>query len=224
MQWDEARPRADRALLAMLRAVDDAEPWADQLGIRAIPVLARNKTPAGWGGVREPPDELFERLIFRLLTEVFRWRGTDLGATARAEAEPDALLESPAGSSVPFSALLDCKASRDGWSMSADDETRFVNYVRTHRDDLERGDDPFVIVVSSAFATGATAFENRQATIANACGGRLVYLQAGRLAASALSVELSRMPPAAREVLPWERYLAQGRPEGVETLVTGGTA
>jgi hypothetical protein len=223
VQWEGARPAADRTLLAMLRAVDCAEPWADRLAIRALPVVARNKTPAGWGSPSEPPDELFERLTFRLLTHVFRWSGTDLGATARAEREPDALLESPGGSTAPFSAVLDCKASRDGWSMGADDETRFINYVTRHRNELEHSDDPFLIIVSSAFATGAAAFENRQRTIADACGARLVYVRASQLTASALSVELTRTSPAERELLLWEQYLAEGRPgAGVETLVTGG--
>ena len=54
-------------------------------------------------------------------------------ARGAATRDPDALLESPAGREAPFSAVLDCKASRDGWGMDADDETRLANYVDAHR-------------------------------------------------------------------------------------------
>jgi hypothetical protein len=223
IRWDDAVPKIDRHLLARFRAVDQAPPWADQLGIRALPVLARNKTPPGWTSVREPPDELFERLTFRLLTQVFRFGGTDLGATARMEREPDALLESPARATAPFSAVLDCKASRDGWSMDADDETRLINYVEARRAALAHSDEPFMIVVSSAFATGTTAYEKRRDSVKDGCGARLVYWRASHLASAALAVEISRMSPADREQLPWEAYFAQGRPAGgIDTFTPGG--
>lgn len=214
IHWDGAEPKVDRSLVARLRALDMAESWVDELGIRALPILARNKIPPAWTPMRQPPDELFERIAFRLLTQIFRFGGTDLGAIARAEREPDALLEAPAGSPAPFSAVVDCKASRDGWSMSADDETRLVNYVTERRDDLAWPDMPFLIVISSAFATGTAAFNNRRQAVQEGCGARLVYWRAGQLAASALAVEDSRMAPAEREQLPWQAYLDQGRPSG----------
>ena len=224
IRWDDAVPKVERHLLARFRAVDNAPPWADQQGIRALPVLSRNKTPPGWTTVRDPPDELFERLTFRLLTHVFRFGGTDLGALARMEREPDALLESPVRATTPFSAVLDCKASRDGWGMDADDETRLVNYVEARRGDLINADEPFMIVVSSAFATGTTAFENRRDAIRNRCGARLVYWRASHLASAALAVEVSRMPPAEREQLPWAAYFAEGRPGGgIDTFKPGGS-
>lgn len=215
VQWDGAKPKVERTLLTRLRAVDKAEPWVDQLGIRALPILARNKVPPQWTSTREPPDELLERLTFRMLTQTFRFRGTDLGATSRAERKPDALLESAAESPAPFSAVLDCKASRDGWSMGADDETRLVNYVTNHRGDLGHPERPFLIVISSNFSSGGPAFDNRRQAVADACGARLVYLRAAQLAASALAVEVARMAPSDRERLPWEGYLAQGRPAGL---------
>jgi hypothetical protein len=225
IQWEGAEPKVERTLLARLRAVDKGESWIDQLGIRALPVLARNKTPPEWTAVREPPDELFERMTFRILTQVFRFGGTDLGATSRAERAPDALLESPAGAATPFSGVLDCKASRDGWSMSADDETRLINYVIDHRADLAHPDEPFLIVMSSAFATGSTAFSNRQRAVAERCGARLVYVRASQLAASALAVEVSRMAPSEREQLPWDGYLARGRPSGtIEAFTVDGAS
>ena len=224
VQWDGTRPKADRTLLARLRAVDRAKPWVDEAGIRALPVLARNKLPPSWDGAGQPPDELFERTAFRMLTQTFRFGGVDLGAKARAEREPDALLEAPVESPNPFSAILDCKAARDGWNMEADDETRLINYVTAHRDDLTHPDGPFLIVLSSNFSSGTIAYTNRQTKVLEECGARLVYWRAADLAASALAVEVVRMAPAVREELPWEAYLAQGRPSGtIDAFAAAGS-
>jgi hypothetical protein len=214
IKWENGEPKIDRHLLARLKDVDKGPPWADELGIRAAPILARNKMPPWWASVREPPDELFERLTFRLLTSVFRFGGTDLGAKARMEREPDALLESPPSDIAPFSAILDCKASRDGWRMDADDETRLANYVKANRENLGHPDEPFLVVLSSAFASGTAAYEGRRKAIRDRCGARLVYWQASHLSSAALAVEKSRMSPTEREQLPWAAYLSQGRPSG----------
>jgi hypothetical protein len=223
VQWDGSQPKVDRALLARFRAVDRAQPWGDELGIRTLPVLARNKLPPTWSGAGEPPDELFERTAFRLMTHVFRFSGVDLGAQARGERKPDALLESPPAGSGSFSAILDCKAARDGWSMNADDETRLINYVTAHREDLARPDDPFLLVISSNFTSGTTAFSNRQRKVREECGARLVYWRATDVAASALSVELARMAPKERDELPWESYLSPGRPTGTVDSFSAGS-
>lgn len=214
IKWDGTEPKIDRHLLAPLRAVDEASAWVDELGIRSIPILARNKMPPWWTSVATAPDELFERLTFRILTHVFRFGGIDLGATSRMERQPDAILESPAGGSAPFSAILDCKASRDGWSMGADDETRLANYVTAHRGELVCPDEPFLLIVSSAFSSGTTAYEGRRDAVSDRCRARLVYWQASHLTSAALAVEKSGMAPADREQLPWEAYFAQGRPSG----------
>ena len=214
IKWDNAEPKVDRHLLARLKDVAKAPAWVDELGIRAIPVLARNKMPPWWPLVSTAPDELFERLTFRILTQVFRFGGTDLGATSRMEREPDATLEAPATAASPFSAILDCKASRDGWGMDADDETRLANYVDAHRAELAHPDEPFLVIVSSAFSTGTTAYEGRRDAIRDRCGARLVYWRASHLTSAALAIERSRMATADREQLPWESYFAQGRPSG----------
>jgi hypothetical protein len=225
IKWDNAEPKVDRHLLARLKEVDKAPAWVDELGIRAIPVLARNKMPPWWRSVATAPDELFERLAFRMLTQVFRFGGTDLGATARMKREPDAILESPAATTAPFSAILDCKASRDGWGMNADDETRLANYVDARRAELAHPDEPFLIVLSSAFNAGTTAYEARRDAIRERCGARLVYWQASHLTTAALAIEKSRLDPAEREQLPWERYFAQGRPSGgIDTFTPEDTA
>jgi hypothetical protein len=222
IKWNGTEPNIDRHLLARLKDVDKASAWADELGIRSIPVLARNKMPPWWPAVATAPDELFERLTFRMLTQVFRFRGTDLGATSRMEREPDAILESPPGASTSFSAILDCKASRDGWSMDADDETRLANYVTAHRAELLCQQEPFLLIVSSSFSSGTTAYEGRRDAIRDRCGARLVYLHASHLTAAALAVETSRVAPAKREQMPWEAYLAQGRPSGGITSFSPG--
>ena len=214
IKWDGTEPKVDRHLLARLKDVDSAPAWVDELGIRGIPVLARNKMPPWWTSVATAPDELFERLTFRTVTQVFRFGGIDLGASSRMEREPDAILESPAGASAPFSALLDCKASRDGWSMGADDETRLANYVTAHLGELACPDEPFLLIVSSAFSSATTAYEGRRDAVRDRCGARLVYWQASDLTSAALAVEKSRLAPADREQLPWGAYFAQGRPSG----------
>jgi len=210
--WEGSVPKPDRDVLARLRALRLAPPWVDQLGLRAVTILARNKLPPELEDEGEPPDELLERLTFRLFTHIFRFGGRDLGARERATRVPDALLECPHGCEEPFSAVLDCKASRDAWAMDADDETRLANYVESHRGELRHGQEPFLIVVSSAFAGGATAFANRRAAIAERCGARLVYLRAGLLVKAAVTLEAERASCEQREHLPWQRYLAGGRP------------
>lgn len=212
--WDGPVPKPDRDVIARLRALRRAPQWVDQLGLRAVTILARNKLPPELEGVGEPPDEMFERLTFRLFTHVFRFGGSDLGARERGTRAPDALLECPRACHEPFSAVLDCKASRDAWSMDADDETRLANYVDSHRGQLLHGETPFLIVVSSAFAGGTTAFTNRRAAIAARCGAQLVYLRAGLLVKAALALEEERASCEAREGLPWHSYLANGRPAG----------
>jgi len=214
IKWNGTEPKIDRHLLARLKDADKAPAWIDELGIRAIPILARNKMPPWWTSLATAPDELFERLTFRILTSVFRFGGTDLGATSRMEREPDAILEAPVGASAPFSAILDCKASRDGWSMDADDETRLANYVDAHRAELGCPEEPFLLIVSSAFSSGTTAYEGRRHAIRERCGARLVYWQASHLTSAALAVERARVAPADRERLPWEAYFARGRPSG----------
>jgi hypothetical protein len=114
-------------------------------------------------------------------------------------------------SAPPFSVVLDCKASRDGWSMSADDETRLANYVDGHRDELEHGENPFLLVMSSEFPSRTAVFETRQTAIAQH-SARLVYLRATHLVSGAVKVESARMSCEEREALPWEAYLAQGQP------------
>ena len=79
---------------------------------------------------------------------------------------------------------------------------------------LAHPDEPFLIILSSAFNTGTTAYEARRDAIRDRCGARLVYWQASHLTAAALAIEKSRLDPAEREQLPWERYFAQGRPSG----------
>ncbi|MGO9762691.1 MAG: hypothetical protein ACLP1Q_15660 [Solirubrobacteraceae bacterium] len=199
-------------MLARLRAVDRAPGWVDSIGLRSLTVLSRNKLPPALAGSSEPPDELCERLTYRLLTHVFRFAGKDLGASARGKRAPDALLDGPVETAQPFSAVLDCKASRDGWSMTADDETRLANYVNSHRGELRHGEHPFLIVVSSAFPSSAAVFATRRAAIAERCGAHLVYLRATLLVAAGLKVEATRLSCEEREALPWKAYLAQHRP------------
>ncbi len=212
--WDGSVPKPDRYMLARLREMRLAPPWVDQLGLRAVTILARNKLPPELEGTGEPPDEMLERLTFRLFTHVFRFGGRDLGARERGTRAPDALLECPHACEEPFSAVLDCKASRDAWAMDADDETRLANYVESHRGELLYGEQPFLIIVSSAFAGGTTAFANRRRAITTRCGARLVYLRAGLLVKAALALETARAPCEQRERLPWQPYLADGRPGG----------
>jgi hypothetical protein len=212
VEWEGSVPKHDRTSLARLRSIDSAPAWLDALGLRALPLLARNKLPSQLQNAAAPPDELFERLTFRLLIHVFRFRGRDLGARARAQRAPDAILESPFESPEPFSGVLDCKASRDGFEMSADDETRLCNYVRDHRDELLVPDEPFIVVVSSNFPGTNARYESRRDNVAESCGARLVYWQVEHLVTGVQHLEEQRLDPAEREALPWNAYFATGAP------------
>ena len=87
--------------------------------------------------------------------------------------------------------------------MGADDETRLINYVITHRDDLALPDEPFLIVMSSKFTSGSTAYNNRQNKVREErCGARLVYWCAAHLSAAALAIEAARLAPHGARATP----------------------
>jgi hypothetical protein len=109
--------------------------------------------------------------------------------------------------------VLDCKASRDGFEMNADDETRLCGYVTAHRGDLLVGDEPLIVVVSSDFRGRDARYENRRDNIARRCQARLVYWRVNHLVTGAQEVEGRRLDPAEREGLPWEAYFATGTPQ-----------
>lgn len=210
--WTGTTPKADREALRGIRAVDRESAAIDVLGIRALPILARNKLPPEFERETTPPDEIFEELGYRILTGIFRFRGERLGVGQRGERVPDALIESPHDSPEPFSAVVDFKSSRDGFQMDADDETRLCGYVDSQRDKLNHPNDPFVIVISSGFPGRSDRYPNRKDAIARRCCGRLVYLRVEHLVTAAVKLEADSAPTLVRERLPWNAYLSAGRP------------
>jgi len=127
VEWEGAIPTVSKDRFALFKDVNKTPLSLDVLGLRWLPALALNKVPADLqpGGVAA--DALFEEAVYRVFTMVFRFSGKRLGSKAPGSRDPDALLGDPAAATASFHAMLDCKAARDGYRMSADDERRFID-------------------------------------------------------------------------------------------------
>jgi hypothetical protein len=213
VNWHGSVPSHDRDMRAAVQAVDDAAPYADRLGLRVLPILARNKPAPELVDAAEAPDKLFERLGFRVFTHVFRCGGERMGAERPGEVLPDSLLASPAGAPVDWRALVDFKAARDGWLMSHDDGNRFQEYAKKCADHLGGSENCYMLIVSSEFQ-GATGdrhpFHARAETLQREAKLHLVYLRAVDLVQVATRVEAHDLSPAARQQISWHHIFAGG--------------
>lgn len=214
VKWSDDAPEVDRTLfrfardrLAFLRA--------DSMGLRWLPWLARNKRPPDLpiGG---PPDALFEEMTFKLLTRCFRLGGRRLGTSTPGTEVPDALLHLPSASE---SVLLDCKAARDGYRMTASHYRAIRDYVRdlAPAESAEGRTLTHVLIVSSGFTGSAGArhpYYGRARRLHQDTSTKLAYMRADDLVRLAFSVEERELSLAEREALRWEDFLDSG-------LVTG---
>jgi hypothetical protein len=208
--WVDNVPQIDRTLFEFARS-RLAFVRADSMGLRWLPWLARNKRPPDLpiGG---PPDALFEEMTFKLFTRCFRLGGRRLGSTVPGAEAPDALLHLPAGSQ---SVLLDCKAARDGYRMTAAHYRAIRDYVQTMKPlELSAGRAlTHVLIVSSSFPGLAGArhpYFGRARRLQSDAQIRLAYLRADDLVRFAFSVEERDMSLAEREALLWSDFLDSG--------------
>jgi hypothetical protein len=211
--WSEQRPRVAMDRLADQRALFEDARYVDPVGMRWLPVLAHNELPSELHDSGAPPQDWLERLTFRMLTNTFRFGGVRYGEAARGRRLPDALLRWPmAGESL--AALLDCKASADGYKMSADHYLRFREYVNVCRNEAESTGHElrYMIVLSSSFkGSGRThPFHARNRSLGRDTGLSLAYVRAIDLVRAAVSIERDEMAPTTREILPWAALFDQG--------------
>jgi hypothetical protein len=179
------------------------------------PHTGLNEIPAELAAHDVPPQDLLERVAFRLLTATFRFGGERHGEAARGERVPDSVVTWPAGAPLRLAALVDCKAAADGYRMDSDQVLRFEGYVREARQPLEeRGFDlRYLIVLSSDFPGRygrRHPFHGRARELRNTVGIELVYLRAVDVARFAVRLEAQELDPAAREALDWPTALENG--------------
>jgi hypothetical protein len=211
--WPDRRPAPSYERVAARRALSAEAALLDPVGLQWLPTLALNELPAELGEQDLAPQDLFERVAFRLFTSALRFGGERYGEAARGRRLPDAALRLPG---QRLAALLDCKASADGYMMESDHFLRFAGYVKALRADIERDGDElrFMIVLSSAFAGTAGErhpYHHRAQSLREETGLQLVYLRAGDLAQTATVIEARGVQPAGREALDWASTFGQGQ-------------
>lgn len=213
--WKDQKPSPSYELLATQRILDRDASFLDPVGIRWLPTLALNELPPDLRDGEVEPQDVLERIAFRLLTSVFRFGGERYGESMRGQRLPDALLTFQRADLALVGVLLDCKAAASGYKMEGDHELRFQNYVNTLSPELsERGIDlQFVAVLSSSFPGRSGSrhpFHQRNKRMQDEVGVSLSYLRAVDLARTAVSVISNELSPAKRERLGWESVFGTG--------------
>lgn len=211
--WTERRPSVAMDRLAHQRALFDDARHLDPVGMRWLPVVAHNEMPPELRDGEGAPQDWLERFTFRILTHTFRFGGVRYGEAARGKRLPDALLRWPSGGDA-IAAMLDCKASADGYTMTGDHYLRFKEYVKICRNEAEGAGHElrYMIVLSSAFTgSGRThPFHARHKALSEDTGLSLAYVRAIDLVEAAVAVERGEVAPTDRERLPWAGLLDAG--------------
>jgi hypothetical protein len=213
--WPDRKPVPAYERIAAMRSLERDAALLDPLGLRWLPSLALNELPPEVTAHDVAPQDLFERVAFRLLTATFRFGGQRHGEASRGERLPDSLVTWPAGAPRRLAGLVDCKASADGYVMDSDQMLRFQGYVERARTPLEErgfGLD-YLIVLSSAFPGRAGRrhpFYGRARELSRTVGVKLVYVTAVDLARLGLRVEGQGLDPQTREAFDWPTALDNG--------------
>jgi hypothetical protein len=94
--WPDRRPTPAYDRVGSTRQLDRDAALLDPVGIRWLPTLALNELPLELFSHDIAPQDLLERMTFRLLTSTFRFGGERHGEAARGERLPDSLITWPA--------------------------------------------------------------------------------------------------------------------------------
>jgi hypothetical protein len=213
--WPERRPTPAYDRVGALRRLEGDAALLDPVGIRWLPILALNELPVELFSQNVPPQDLLERMAFRLLTATFRFGGERHGEAARGERLADSTITWPAGANEPLAALIDCKAASDGYTMTSDHLLRFKGYVEAARPILEGTGHHlrYLVVVSSDFPGrpgDRHPFHGRADELREKAGVELAYGRAIDLARFAAVVEGRELSPLRREQLDWRTALDHG--------------
>lgn len=212
--WPEREPTPAFDRMHALRGLEQDAALLDPVGLRWLPVAALNELPVELSGRDLAPQDLLERLAFRLLSGTLRFGGQRHGEAARGQRLPDSVITwRKDGQSL--AALVDCKASADGYTMAADHLLRFVRYVGDVHDTLVADGHELrhVVVLSSEFpgrAGAAHPFHGRARELHEQADVALAYVRAVDLARLAVAVEARELTPARRETLDWAGAFARG--------------
>jgi hypothetical protein len=227
--WTDDTPFPAYDRLDALYHLGSGAALLDPVGIRWLPVLALNEIPQELSSHGATPQDLLERLAFRMLTSVFRFGGARHGEAARGQLLPDSVITWPERNPSRVAALVDCKAASHGYAMSSDHVLRFSGYVEKARPALEaQGYElRYFVVLSSSFPGSGAGhpFHGRAAELKKTVGVELVYLQAIDLSGLAVSVVASEIEVAAREGLGWVAAFEHGlvTPEHLELMFSEAT-
>lgn len=227
--WPERQPTPAYDRVGTLRRLERDAALLDPVGIRWLPTLALNELPPELFSHGVPPQDLFERMTFRLLTATFRFGGERHGEAERGERLPDSTLTCSAAAPERLAALVDCKAASDGYTMTSDHLLRFKGYVEAERPGREEAGFQlrYLVVVSSEFPGrdgDRHPFHGRARELRQLAGVELVYVRAVDLARLAAIVEGRELSPLRREQLDWCTALEHGlvTAEHLEAMLTEG--
>jgi hypothetical protein len=213
IQWTGGAPAVDRELFAFLRQREGALAHLDAIGLRWLPWLSRNKVPPALAGRGVPADALFEEAAFRAFVMVFAFSGRRLGVRLPGTAAPDSLLFLPDRRTA---ALLDCKAARDAYRMSASDYRALREYLEAMRSEAAAAGRSldFVVILSSRFS-GADdqrhPYFGRARQFRREASVGLAYVRADDLTRFALRLEESAATYLDREAIDWRAIFSDGR-------------
>ena len=229
VEWRAGEPLADRESFITVQASALELELADTLGLRALAPLSRNKLP--WAmrvaGIPGAPDDWFEKVFFRTATAGLGLLGRRFGSAQRAQRVADGLLRTSGGRDA---ILYDCKAARDGYTMTADHERRLIEYARQP---TEHGgvsvNVKTVVIVSSTFPGEEPRhpFHARREAFRRA-GVDLAYVRASDVVAAALAIRPALdLDTSSAAVVDWCGALGEGivtRATLLEAVAPGGSA
>ncbi len=210
--WGADGPSVAVSRLELLLQLESAK-LLDPVGLQWLPSVAFNELPSALLDEGIEPQDVLEQKTFRVLTACFRFRGERFGEARRGERLPDAVIEWPDGSAC--SALVDCKAAANGYTMDADHLLRFENYWQTLEPVMTEKGCPlrYLIIVSSHFPGRAGPnhpFAGRAESVMERTGLQLCYVTATDLAWSAAMLEEEDASIDQRERIDWHEVLVHG--------------
>jgi hypothetical protein len=211
VSWTDGIPAVDRPIFDFARNRLSMRK-ADSIGLLWLPWLARNKRPPELAVGAGIPDALFEEMTFRLITSSLRFGGRRLGSSAPGSELPDAVVYPPSASNA---VLVDCKAARDGYRMTAAHYRALREYVTALRPHEKRFGKRLthVLVASSSFSGvpgSRHPYYARAKRLQSDAKARLVYVRADDLVRFALHLEQKEATPAQREAFNWSSVLDRG--------------
>jgi hypothetical protein len=207
VSWAAGRPRISPEDIDFSASWDSLLDAVSNPALRWLVPLSRNRKPHALG-IPTDAHRLFERVTFKVFTEVLGLSGESWGEQTLFMSKPDGWIRWNRGA-----ALYDCKASGEGYRMSADDWRRFVAYADEEKEAL--GDQGIslksVVVISSRFAGSAARhpFNARAHTLKKKTNLDLVYLKATDLARFGRDLDRSSISPSSRRRIRWNRLLRE---------------